>query len=180
MSARRQVTGGARGSAWEIHGHEEKLGGAMGNAFFVRPLLHLMSGKYPPLTDEFHCLSAALWGEHLTFVNFCISIPNETAFSKTDDLFQINLHTSWVVLCWQSIVEKRAKAHTFTGLFHTYITVSCTLVVLWIVGRRHDNDNKWAVGKVVAVRRWNKSWTYGQINTFPRCWTPHTRVKFIR
>lgn len=115
--------------------HERFMGvrknweGQWGMHSLLYPFLHLMSGKYPPLTDEFHGLSAALW-EHLTFVNFCISIPNETAFSKTDDLFQITLNTSFGLFCVDKALLKSGPK----------------LVMLWIAGRRHDNINKWAMG----------------------------------
>lgn len=62
---------------------------------------------------------------------------------KTNDLFRLNLHISlWVMLCPQSITVERAKAHTLTGLSsRPHVAVTCALVLLCIVGQRHDSDS---------------------------------------
>lgn len=53
----------------------------------------------------------------------------------------------WAILCPQSNIVKQAKADTLTRLsLRTYVTASCMLVALCIVGQRHDKDNNMSCG----------------------------------
>lgn len=69
-------------------------------------------------------------------------VGTKKCFHTWNDLLWFNLQiSSWVVLCSQCIIVKRAKANTLAGLsIRPYITASGVLVVLCIVGQPRVNS----------------------------------------
>ncbi len=68
--------------------------------------------------------------DHFAFIRNRRFVPNQFAYFL------------WVVLCSHYIIVKQVGAHTLAWLsLRHYVTASCTLVVLCIVGQLHDNSS---------------------------------------